>query len=209
MDQQPFGKAIRNASLGSNPYSASVPSKLTKRKKLGWGTAFLFGGSSMLLTIYSIASMQPNWAPPSQDALINVKGTFVGGHTNKYQPYTFRTDAGGIIQLGCEPQFRLVNCLKSVGTSPEVLAGVPVTVGYFRVHTPWWEGKLASWPNVLATVETRGKTILPYSTSRAWFERDYAIDQRESWIMIVLLPFAALFFYAAIKITVKKFKHEL
>lgn len=178
------------------------------KRGITWSWIFVFFGTGVLLTVYSFAVLQPNWSPPSKSDLTIVKGEFVTLQKGPFQPYQFKTEGGETIRLGCWPEVRVVDCLLHIADSPE-LSG-PVTIGYMKVHTPWWEFRRAGWPNVLVTINSTDKPILTFSKSRAEFENSYAFEQKSKWMIpIFLLPFAAGCLYVGIGAGIKKAKREI
>ncbi len=175
------------------------------RRGLTWNEILAFFGMAVFLSMCSVASLAITWSPPTKESLLLATGRFVTLQKGTFQPYEFETQGGQLIQLGCVPGIRVVDCLSPFANSPE-LKGI-VTIGYMNARIPWWKFARVRWSNALVTVDADGTPILAYSTSSARIGRAYAFDRASKWMVpFLLLPFAAGCLFIATVAVVKKVK---
>ncbi len=172
-----------------------------------WSRLICIFAIGVLFVIYSIAWLQPNWSPPSEDELIKARGKFVDLRQTSLQPYVFQSESGEVIKLGCVPEIRVVDCVQPVANSPAL--SETVTIGFVKIHTPWWELKRGAWPSVLVTVDANGTPIRSFSQAKDEFQNAYAFHQKSRWMVPAgLLPLAAFCFLASVWAAIKRIKQN-
>jgi hypothetical protein len=170
-----------------------------------WSSIATYFTLGIFMCVASWYGYKTNWRPPTEHELVIAQGNFVDQSHKDNMPYEFVTDSGLHLQLGCLPEYRVASCLEHQGIWPKILESGRVTLAYFEVHTPSWEYRTRSWPDVIAKITKGGRPMLSFETTHGWFEHEYDGQRVNGAIeaFIFLAP-ALLFLYLGARFSLAK-----